>query len=148
RERLAADPEAFERTARAVRPDQLATLIYTSGTTGRPKGVELTHDCRAYEAEGIAALGLLGEVDVQFLWLPLAHSFGKVLEAAQLAVGFRTAIDGRVDRSVDNLAAVRPTFVAAVPRIFEKVRARILAGAESGSAVKRRLFAWAMGVGQ
>ncbi len=148
RERLAADPEAFERTARAVRPDQLATLIYTSGTTGRPKGVELTHDCWVYEAEGIAALGLLGEDDVQFLWLPLAHSFGKVLEAAQLAVGFRTAIDGRVDRIVDNLAAVRPTFVAAVPRIFEKVRARILAGAESGSAVKRRLFAWAMGVGQ
>lgn len=148
RELLAADAGAFERVARAVTQDRLATLIYTSGTTGRPKGVELTHDCWVYTGEAIAALGLLTPDDVQFLWLPLAHSFGKVLEAAQLAVGFRTAIDGRVDKIVDNLSQVRPTFVAAVPRIFEKVRARVLAGVAEGSGMKRRIFRWAMGVGR
>ncbi|HET6582410.1 MAG TPA: AMP-binding protein, partial [Nannocystaceae bacterium] len=106
----------FERIARGIRPDALATLIYTSGTTGKPKGVELTHDCWVYEAEAIDELGLLREDDLQFLWLPLAHSFGKVLEVAQLRIGFATAIDGVIEKLVDNLAVVRPTFVAAVPR--------------------------------
>ena len=111
----ASEPASFEAIARAVRPGDLATLIYTSGTTGKPKGVELTHDCWVYEAEAIDALGLLTADDLQYLWLPLAHSFGKVLEVAQLRIGFLTAIDGRVERLVENLAAVRPTFVAAVP---------------------------------
>jgi long-chain acyl-CoA synthetase len=144
----AGSPDDYERIARAVRPGSLATLIYTSGTTGRPKGVELTHDCWAYEGEGIAALGILSADDVQYLWLPLAHSFGKVLESAQLAIGFRTAIDGRVDKLVANLAVVRPTFVAAVPRIFEKVHNKVVAGAQEGGALKARLVHWAFDVGR
>src|SRR5439155_23619522 len=115
----AEDPARYERTARAVKPDSLATLVYTSGTTGEPKGVELTHDCCVYEAEAIDALGLLSPDDKQLLWLPLSHVFGKVLEAAQLRIGFSTAVDGRVEKLVDNLQAIHPTFVAAVPRIFE-----------------------------
>ena len=72
------------------------------------------------------------EDDVQYLWLPLAHSFGKVLEAAQLRIGFATAIDGRVDKIVENLAVVKPTFVAAVPRIFEKVHNKVVRRREGG----------------
>src|SRR5581483_9158233 len=86
----AEDPARYERTARAVRADSLATLVYTSGTTGEPKGVELTHDCWVYEAEAIDGLGLLSPADKQLLWLPLSHVFGKVLEAAQLRIGFST----------------------------------------------------------
>jgi long-chain acyl-CoA synthetase len=134
--------------ALAVRPDDLATLIYTSGTTGLPKGVELTHDNWVYEGEAIDELGLLGPDDVQYLWLPLAHSFGKVLEVAQLKIGFPTAIDGRVDKIVENLAVVRPTFVAAVPRIFEKVHARVVSSAQEGGAVKAGIFRWALSVGR
>lgn len=141
-------PAQYEELARAVRPDALATLIYTSGTTGRPKGVELLHSCWVYEAEAIDRLGLLTPEDVQYLWLPLAHSFGKVLEVAQLRLGFVTAVDGRVERLVENLATIRPTFVAAVPRIFEKVHNKVVAGAVQGGAVKRALFEWAMGVGR
>jgi len=148
RERLAADPDAFERVARAVTKERLATLIYTSGTTGRPKGVELTHDCWVYTGEAIAELGLLTQDDVQFLWQPLAHSFGKVLEAAQLAIGFRTAIDGRVDKIVENLAIVKPTFVAAVPRIFEKVYNKVWSGAKEGGGLKWSIFQWAVEVGK
>ena len=112
---LADHPTSVDDAVAAVRPEHLATLIYTSGTTGRPKGVELAHDCWVYEAEGIDALGLLTEDDRQYLWLPLAHSFGKVLESAQLRIGFSTAVDGRVDKIVENLGHVKPTFVAAVP---------------------------------
>jgi len=145
REALTADPESFERRARAVKSDGLATLIYTSGTTGRPKGVELTHDCWVYEGEAVDSLGIIGPDDLQFLWLPLAHSFGKVLMATQLKVGFPTAIDGRVDKIVDNLAVIKPTFVAAVPRIFEKVHAKVVAGASHG--MKKKIFDWAFRVG-
>ncbi len=144
----AAHPGRFEDLVEAVRPEALATLMYTSGTTGRPKGVELTHDCWVYEAEGIDALGLLTEDDRQFLWLPLAHSFGKVLEAAQLRIGFSTAVDGRGEKIVENLGQVRPTFVAAVPRIFEKIYNKIVGGAKEAGGAKWAIFSWAVGVGR
>ena len=113
----------MRRSVDAIRPEQLATLIYTSGTTGRPKGVRLTQDCWVYEGVAVNALELLTPDDVQYLWLPLSHAFGKVLLTAQLASGSAAAVDGRVDRIIDNLAMVSPTFMAAVPRIFEKVTA-------------------------
>ncbi len=143
-----AAPGRYEEIARGVGPGSLATLIYTSGTTGRPKGVELTHDCWLYEAEAIEALELLRADDLQYLWLPLAHSFGKVLSAAQIRIGFPTAIDGRVDKIVDNLAVVRPTIVAAVPRIFEKVHNKVVAGAREAGGLKWQIFRWAFGVGR
>jgi long-chain acyl-CoA synthetase len=144
----AEEPARFERTARAVKPDALATLVYTSGTTGEPKGVELTHDCWVYEAEAIDGLGLLTPSDKQLLWLPLSHVFGKVLESAQLRIGFSTAVDGRVDKLVENLAQIKPTFVAAVPRIFEKVRNKVVVGIEEGGGFKRAVFQWALSVGR
>ena len=141
------DPEGYDRRIAAIRPDHLATLIYTSGTTGQPKGVELTHDNWLYEAQAIEEIDLLRPEDVHYLWLPLSHSFGKVLEVAQFRIGFTTAIDGRVDAIVENLSTIRPTFVAAVPRVFEKVRAKIIAGAREKGGLKAKLFAWAMAVG-
>jgi len=146
RDYLAAHPTAVDDAVAAVGPEGLATLIYTSGTTGRPKGVRLVHDNWTYEGEAIRALDLLWPTDVQYLWLPLSHSFGKVLLSAQLAVGFATAIDGRIPKLVDNLAVVRPTFMAGAPRIFEKVQHRVTAMA--GDGLKRRIFDWAFGVGQ
>lgn len=147
REHLAAHPTAVDDATAAVGPDGLATLIYTSGTTGRPKGVRLVHDCWAYEGAAIDDVRLLAPGDVQYLWLPLSHSFGKVLLVAQLQVGFCSAVDGRVDRIVDNLAVVRPTFMVAVPRIFEKVRAGVVTMAEEEGGLRVRIFRWAFGVG-
>lgn len=144
----AANPGRFEQVVDAVRTDALATLIYTSGTTGLPKGVELTHDCWLYEAEGIDELKLLTEDDRQYLWLPLAHSFGKVLEAAQLRIGFSTAVDGRVEKIVENLGQVKPTFVAAVPRIFEKIYNKVVGGAKEAGGAKWAIFSWALDVGR
>jgi len=131
----------------ATRHDHLATLIYTSGTTGQPKGVRLPHSAWTYEGVAIQLLDFLSEDDVQFLWLPLAHSFGKVLLSAQLAIGFLTAVDGRVEKIIDNLAVVRPTIMAAAPRIFEKAHGRIVTVAANESAVKKRIFDRAFVVG-
>lgn len=148
RVRHQAQPHDFERVARAVRSDALATLIYTSGTTGRPKGVELTHDCWVYEAEALEACQILRPDDVQLLWLPMAHSFGKILEVVQVKIGFETAIDGRQEKLVDNLAAIRPTFVGAVPRVFEKVYNKVVAGAKGGGGLKFKIFTSALSVGR
>jgi long-subunit acyl-CoA synthetase (AMP-forming) len=85
----------------------LATLIYTSGTTGRPKGVELTHGNWLYLGAAVAAEPVIGPDHLHFLRLPLSHVFGKLL-AAQYEIGFVTAIDGRIDRILDNLPRSGP----------------------------------------
>ncbi|MEK2473489.1 MULTISPECIES: AMP-dependent synthetase/ligase [Streptomyces] len=139
-------PECVEERVAALRADQLATLIYTSGTTGRPKGVRLAHDCWAYMARAIQATGMVTADDVQYLWLPLAHVFGKVLTAGQVSVGHVIAVDGRVDKIIENLPAVRPTYMAAVPRIFEKVYNGVVAKAREGGGAKYKIFQWAAGV--
>jgi long-chain acyl-CoA synthetase len=139
---------AYEAGIREVRPEHIATLIYTSGTTGEPKGVVLTNDCWVFEGEAMNNLGFLTPADKQFLWLPLSHSFGKVLEAAIIRIGVPTAVDGRIDRIVENLGKVRPTFVAAVPRIFEKVYNKVVSGAKDGGKLKWKIFQWSVGVGK
>lgn len=144
---LAADPDLIDRTLNAVEPDQLATLVYTSGTTGRPKGVELPHRCWTYIGAAADALDLLSAEDLQYLWLPMSHAFGKMLLAVQLQIGFTTAIDGRMDRIIDNLAVVRPTFMAGPPRIFEKVHAKVVQTVQEEGGLRLQLFNWAFGVG-
>jgi len=141
--RLEKDPELIEQRVGAITKDQLATLIYTSGTTGRPKGVRLPHDNWSYMAKAIAATGLVGPDDVQYLWLPLAHVFGKVLTSGQIEVGHVTAVDGRVDKIIENLPVVQPTYMAAVPRIFEKVYNGVAAKARAGGPAKYKIFKWA-----
>ncbi|WP_053661591.1 AMP-dependent synthetase/ligase [Streptomyces sp. MMG1121] len=139
-------PELIEERVGAITKDQLATLIYTSGTTGRPKGVRLPHDNWAYMAKAIAATGLVTIDDVQYLWLPLAHVFGKVLTSGQIEVGHVTAVDGRVDKIIENLPVVQPTYMAAVPRIFEKVYNGVAAKAREGGPAKYKIFQWAADV--
>jgi long-chain acyl-CoA synthetase len=145
---LAADPRAVDDVVAGIKGEHLATLIYTSGTTGKPKGVRLLHECWAYCADAIDATHLWGGDDVQYLWLPMSHSFGKVLMVGHIASGSVTAIDGRIPKLVPNLAVVRPTIMAAVPRIFEKVYNKIVESAKQGSSIKQRIFQWAIGAGK
>ena len=143
-----ANPGKFEEIAKSVKKDAIATLIYTSGTTGKPKGVVLTHDCWTYEAEGMDAVNILRADDLQYLWLPLSHVFGKVLQVGQLRIGYSTAVDGRIDKLVENLGVIKPTFVAAVPRIFEKVHNKVVQGAKDAGGAKWKIFQWALEVGR
>ncbi|WNI31982.1 AMP-binding protein [Streptomyces sp. ITFR-6] len=145
-EHLAKNPAAITERVDAITPEQLATLIYTSGTTGRPKGVRLPHDNWSYMAKATVSTGLITKDDVQYLWLPLAHVFGKVLTSGQIEVGHVTAVDGRVDKIIENLPVVQPTYMAAVPRIFEKVYNGVAAKARAGGAAKYKIFQWAAGV--
>ena len=146
REHLDAHPTAVDDVIAAIGPEDLATLIYTSGTTGRPKGVRLVQDCWAYLGASVEAFDIISADDLQYLWLPLSHVFGKALIAIQLYIGFTTAVDGRIDKIVENLAEVKPTFMCGAPRIFEKVRGRVITTASHG--VKAKIFDWAFGVGR
>ena len=148
REYLEGDPGGIDARIDKIRPEQLATIIYTSGTTGRPKGVRLRHSSWTYEAAATESIDILHEDDLQYLWLPLAHVFGKVLLTLPLQIGFTTAIDGRIDKIVDNLAVVRPTFMGAAPRIFEKAYGRISTMMAAEGGLKAKLFSWASDVGR
>lgn len=119
---LADNPGSIEERVAQIKPDDLATLIYTSGTTGRPKGVRLPHSAWTYEAAAVDSVHILGPDDKAFLWLPLAHVFGKVLLTLPLQVGFTTAIDGRVDKIVENLPIVKPVWMGAAPASSEGLR--------------------------
>lgn len=144
---LAEQPDVVTARVAELKPEHLATLIYTSGTTGKPKGARLVHDNWTYEGKAVDVIGILSPADVQYLWLPLSHVFGKVLLAIQLTIGFATAVDGDLDKIVANLASTKPTFMAGAPRIFEKVRAKVTLSAQGGGGLKAKIFDWAFRVG-
>jgi long-chain acyl-CoA synthetase len=145
---LAGDPGLIERLVAEIAPDHLATLIYTSGTTGRPKGVELLHAGWCWEAVAQADLGILRSDDLQYLWLPLSHSFGKTLLCGIIHVGLPTYVDGRIDVLVNQLSVVKPTLMCGAPRIFEKVYNAAITNGTSAGGAKAKIFTWAVATGK
>jgi long-chain acyl-CoA synthetase len=133
--------------AMAVRPDDVATLIYTSGTTGEPKGVMLTHDnIFSNVAASRVAVPFEGN-DTCLSFLPLSHIFERMAgHYLMFATGTSIAYAESVDTVPLNLSEVRPTLVLSVPRLYEKMYARVLESALSGGAVKKQIFFWARGV--
>ncbi|RIK16593.1 MAG: long-chain fatty acid--CoA ligase [Acidobacteria bacterium] len=145
--RLAAEPGVVDARIDGLTPDHLATIIYTSGTTGRPKGVRLLHSSWTYIGATVDSIDILGPDDLQFLWLPLSHVFGKMLLVLPMQIGFPTAVAGDVTRIVENVGVLKPTFMAAAPRIFEKAYGKIVTMMADEGGVKAKLFDWAVGVG-
>ena len=137
--------ELAARTA-SLTPDDILTIIYTSGTTGKPKGVVLPHSAMLYEVEAIRKIDLIRADDVEFLFLPMAHVFAKVLQCVWFGLGHEMAIDADIQRITENLGEVKPTMMASVPRIFEKVHAKVVGGGMEAPGVKGKLFKWAVGV--
>ncbi|HSB61147.1 MAG TPA: long-chain fatty acid--CoA ligase [Vicinamibacteria bacterium] len=132
----------------SVGRDDIATIVYTSGTTGPPKGVVQTHGNHVAAVAASTAATPVQSEWVDLLFLPLAHSFGRLESFLGVAHGVTTAFAENIDRVGDNLRETHPHFLFSVPRVFEKVYARILAGVEAGSPAKRRIFRWAIGVGR
>ena len=145
RERLRAELEA--RTA-AVRPSDIATIVYTSGTTGPPKGVVQTHGNHMATLASAAKMSGIEDGDTHLLFLPLAHSFARLESFIGVHRGLTTAFAENIDKLRENLPEVKPHFICSVPRVFEKVYAGVIARAEAGPPLKRRIFHWAVGVGR
>lgn len=129
-----------------LNPESILTIIYTSGTTGRPKGVVLTHGNMLYEVKVIAQVDVVRQDDIQLLFLPMAHVFAKVLEVAWLGTGHVLAFAESMNTIRDNLGEVRPTLMAAVPRVFEKFYSAVVDKGTAAEGLKRTLFLEAMGL--
>jgi long-chain acyl-CoA synthetase len=140
---------AYRDRALAVKPDDLATLIYTSGTTGEPKGVMLTHD-NLYSNVMASTLAIPFEgTDTGLSFLPLSHIFERMAgHYLMFHVGCSIAYAESIDTVPVDLQAVRPTLVLSVPRLYEKMYARVLDNALSGGAVKKQIFFWARSVAE
>lgn len=143
----AGDPAAVRSRSDAVRPDDLATLIYTSGTTGVPKVVMLTHRNLVSNAEASLKVLDLGPADDVLSFLPLSHVFERLVDYAVWEAGASIAYPRSLDTVADDLALLRPTMMAAVPRFYEKVRGRVLANVASAPPARQRIFRWALRTG-
>src|SRR5262249_51206837 len=147
---LANDPQAVRRRAAEVKPEDLATLIYTSGTTGDPKGVMLSHDNLVATVEAARqAFRQLTAEDVALPFLPLCHVFERMGgHYMMLRSGTTIAYAESVDKVPANMLEVKPTIMLSVPRLYEKMYARVQEKVAADPPLRRRIFAWAMAVGR
>jgi long-chain acyl-CoA synthetase len=147
---LAADPQAVRARAAEVKADELATLIYTSGTTGDPKGVMLVHSNIVSNVAGARQVfNVFDNDDVALSFLPLCHIFERMAGYyMMLDVGATIAYAESVDAVPANMAEVRPTVMCSVPRLYEKMYARVQEKVAGDPPARQKIFRWAMGVGR
>jgi len=138
----------FKRDALAVPPEQLVTLIYTSGTTGNPKGVMLTQDNLYSNVIATKSSLQVSTSDLALSFLPLSHIFERCGDYFLFAHGVRIAYAESIDTVPVNMSEVKPTMMMSVPRLYEKIYARVVENAIAGGAVKQRIFFWAKNVGE
>jgi long-chain acyl-CoA synthetase len=141
-----ATAHAWREGALNVQPDDIATLIYTSGTTGQPKGVMLTHDNIWSNCVSSAKALVVGRDDVALSFLPLSHIFERMGDYFLFRAGATIAYAESIDTVPINMAEVRPTMMMSVPRLYEKMFARIVENARAAGGLKWNIFNWARGV--
>ena len=136
----------FQDVARSIRPDDLATIVYTSGTTGEPKGVALTHGNLMSNVAGVIEVLNLEPTDVSLSFLPLSHAFERIVSYVYLTTGVSVVFAESMDTVARDLLTVKPTLMTGVPRVFEKLHARVFEKGRESGGVKRAIFEWAAGV--
>jgi len=145
----AADISSYRLRTSQVLPGQLASIIYTSGTTGEPKGVMLTHTNFCSNVTDLGQdFSLDPAQDVALSFLPLAHVYGRTCDYIYLFQGAALAYVESVDSVAQALLEVRPTIIAAVPRFFEKIYARLVEQGSKNTGIKRKIFDWAIKVAE
>ncbi len=142
-----AEIAGYRLRAAQVLPGQLASIIYTSGTTGEPKGVMLTHtNFCSNVTDSHSDFHLDPHTDLAISFLPLAHIYGRTLDYFYIFHGIPVAYVGVVEEVSQALLEVRPTILGAVPRVFEKIYARVMEQGHKSAGMKRRIFEWSMKV--
>jgi len=142
-----AEIAAYRMRAAQVLPGQLCTIIYTSGTTGEPKGVMLTHNNMSSNVtDSCSTFDFKPATDVALSFLPLAHVYGRMLDYIYLFNGVSVAYVEAVDLVPQALLEIRPSVIAAVPRFFEKIYAKLMEQGSKTTGIKRTLFDWAIDV--
>ena len=142
------NPDWFEQSRTSRRPDDLATLVYTSGTTGNPKGAMLTHGNITSNVATVRDVVPIKAGDVALSILPLSHIFERMLDFLYYLKGGTVAYAENVNKVADNLQEIRPQYFAGVPRLFEKMRSRVLDKVASDPPAKQKIFAWAVKIGE
>ena len=138
----------FNDAAKLVQPGDLATVIYTSGTTGEPKGVMLTHDNLVSNLIAATSCIDVGPDDVGLSFLPLSHSFERLASYLFLASGMTIVFAENMDTVARDLLVVRPTVMTGVPRVYEKLYARVIDKGRAATGLRKKLFTWAVGVAE
>ncbi|NDD28139.1 MAG: long-chain fatty acid--CoA ligase [Proteobacteria bacterium] len=148
KERSGTHAGTIEERVAALTPLHVASIIYTSGTTGEPKGALLTHGNFVSNATTVVPDMGIDEHDRELCILPLCHVLERIAYYCMLSVGGEIWYAESIEAVGPNLGEVRPSVVPCVPRLFEKIHGRIIDGVEAGSALKKKIFYWAIGVGQ
>jgi len=138
----------FRDTAQSISPDAIATIIYTSGTTGEPKGVMLTHQNLLSNLHAVSQVIPISSDDTALSFLPLSHSLERMVLYKYLYSGVTVAFAESLETIKRDLLAVRPTVMSGVPRVYEKVHARVLESVSQASSIRQLLFRWALRVGR
>jgi len=138
----------FRDRTRHINPQDLATIIYTSGTTGEPKGVMLTHANLVSNVKAGADVLQLTQDDVSLSYLPLSHGFERTVSYIYLLAGLTLVFAQSIDTIARDIAAVRPTLMTGVPRVFEKLHSRIMDKGLAEAGLKSAIFRWAIRTGE
>lgn len=142
------NPGNFEKMALEVSPNDVASIIYTSGTTGVPKGVMLSHRNFVSNVKSSAEVIDFSHKDKVLSFLPLSHSLERMVTFTYLYRGCSIAYAESIDTVAENLLEIKPQIMVSVPRVFEKIYAKVMDNVLSGSPLKRKIFFWALKVGK
>jgi long-chain acyl-CoA synthetase len=150
KEELRSHPDLLENFLQNQQPEEYASIIYTSGTTGEPKGAVITQHGLTTMLLNVETTvkGAFNSQDKTMVFLPLSHVLGRCDSLLPLVFGWQAVYAESIEKLVDNLSVVKPTILIAVPRIFEKIYAKVMEQVNSGSLIEKQVFKWAVSIAE